>query len=64
MKFNMFLICTKFAIPLSQLEAFMKERKFKLCLTKQLLNVFKLLCEWLSLNFNKKSTKQLERDFS
>ena len=32
----------------------MKERKFKPCLTKQLLNVFKLRCEWLSLNFNKK----------
>ena len=24
----------------------MRERKFKLCLTKQLLNMFKLRCEW------------------
>ena len=30
----------------------MRERKFKPCLTKQLLNMFKLRCEWgLSLTF-------------
>ena len=40
-----FVICTKFAINLSQLAAFMEERKFKPCLTKKLLNTFKLRCE-------------------
>ena len=36
----------KLAINVSYLAAFMKERKFKPCLIKQLLNMFKLRCEW------------------
>ena len=43
----------------------MKERKFKPCLTKQLLNMFKLRFERdLSIKFNKKNLKQRYRDFS
>ena len=35
-----------------RLNSFYEEKKIKLCLTKQLLNMFKLWCEW-GIRFNK-----------
>ena len=36
-----------------RLNSFYEEKKIKLCLTKQLLNMFKLWCEWgISSNFS------------
>ena len=42
MNFNILYDCTKFAINKSTVGSFFKEYKFKPCLTKQLLNMFKL----------------------
>ena len=42
---NMLRNCTKFAVDKSTLSSsFLKENKFMPCLTKQLLNMFKLWC--------------------
>ena len=41
---HVFLICTEFEVK-KTLSSFYKENNFKPCLTKQLLNVFKLWCE-------------------
>ena len=38
--------CTTFAITKEQRNQHLKETNFKLCLTQQLLNIFKLWCEW------------------
>ena len=38
--------CTTFAITKEQHNQHLKETNFKLCLTQQLLNMFKLWCEW------------------
>ena len=38
--------CTTFAITKEQRNQHLKETNFKLCLTQQLLNMFKLWCEW------------------
>ena len=38
--------CTKFAIEKNTVASFYKRNKFKPCLTKHLLNMFKLWCEW------------------
>ena len=44
-KLNTLCNCTKFAINKSTVSYFYEENKFKLCLTKQLLNMFNLWCE-------------------
>ena len=41
---HIFLICAEFEKKAS-VSSFYKENNFKLCLTKQLLNMFKLWCE-------------------
>lgn len=46
MDFNILCDCPKFAINKSTVGSFFKEHRFKTCLTKQLLNMFKLWCEW------------------
>ena len=38
--------CTAFAITKEQRNQHLNETNFKLCLTQQLLNMFKLWCEW------------------
>ena len=38
--------CTKFAIEKLTVGSFYKGNKFKPCLSKHLLNMFKLWCEW------------------
>ena len=38
--------CTKFAIEKNTVGSFYKRNKFKPCLTKHLLNLCKLWCEW------------------
>ena len=38
--------CTKFAIEKNTVGSFYKRNKFKPCLTKHVLNMFKLWCEW------------------
>ena len=44
---HVFLICAEFEVRKHQyLSSFYKENNFKPCLTKQLLNMFKLWCEW------------------
>ena len=42
----------------------MKKKKIKLCLTKQLLNIFKLWCEWgiRQKNVKKKKTKKTKQN--
>ena len=41
---HVFLICAEFEVKAS-ISSFYKENNFKPCLTKQLLNMFKLWCE-------------------
>ena len=43
---HVFLICAKFEVKKTSVSNFYKENNFKPCLTKQLLNMFKLWCEW------------------
>ena len=43
MNLTMFLICAEFEVK--TVSSFYKENNFKPCLTKQLLNMFKLWCE-------------------
>ena len=45
MNLNKFLICAEFEEKKASVSSFYKENNFKPCLTKQLLNMFKLLCE-------------------
>ena len=51
-----FLICAEFEVKKTSASSFYKEINFKQCLTKQLLNMFKLWCErgislaWLELH--------------
>ena len=45
MNLNMFLICAEFEVKKTSVSSFSKENNFKPCLTKQLLNMFKLWCE-------------------
>ena len=46
--------CTKFAIEKNTVGSFYKRNKFKPCLTKHLLNLCKLWCEWgIGLSQNK-----------
>ena len=46
MNINMFfLICAEFEVKKASISSFYKENNFKPCLTKQLLNMFKLWCE-------------------
>ena len=40
-----FLICAEFQVKKTSVSSFYKETNFKPCLTKQLLNMFKLWCE-------------------
>ena len=44
MNLNMFLTCAEFEVKIS-VSSFYKENNFKPCLTKQLLNMFKLWYE-------------------
>ena len=47
MNLNMFfLICAEFEVKKTSLSSFYKENNLKLCLTKQLLNMFELWYEW------------------
>ena len=46
MKLNTFLLCAEFEVKKTSVSSFYKENNFKPCLTKQLLNMFKLWCEW------------------
>ena len=50
MNLNKFLICAEFEVKKTSVSSFYKncfyKNNFKLCLTKQLLNMFKLWCEW------------------
>ena len=46
MNLNMFLLCAEFEVKKTSASSFYKENNFKACLTKQLLNMFKLWCEW------------------
>ena len=39
--------CTKFTVKKKTVGSFYKENKLKPCLLKQLLNIFKLWCEWV-----------------
>ena len=39
------LICAEFEVKKTSVSSFYKENNFKPCLTKQLLNMFKLWCE-------------------
>ena len=41
-----FLPCAEFEVKKTSASSFYKENNFKPCLTKQLLNMFKLWCEW------------------
>ena len=41
-----FLICAEFELKKTSVNSCYKENNFKPCLTKQLLNTFKLWCEW------------------
>ena len=41
-----FFICAEFEVKKISVSSFYKENNFKPCLTKQLLNMFKLWCEW------------------
>ena len=43
---HVFLICAEFEVKKTSASTFHKENNFKPCLTKQLLNMFKLWCEW------------------
>ena len=44
---HVFLICAEFEVKKkTTVSSFHKESNFKPCLTKQLLNMFKLWCEW------------------
>ena len=46
-----------------RLNSFYEEKKIKLCLTKQLLNMFKLWCEWgISLFTNLKDLRDMLRN--
>ena len=46
MNLNMFLICAEFEVKKkTSVSSFYNESNFKPCLTKQLLNMFKLGCE-------------------
>ena len=38
--------CAEFEVKKTSVSRFYKENNFKPCLTKQLLNMFKLWCEW------------------
>ena len=50
---HVFLICAEFEVKKTSVSSFYKENNFKPCLTKQLLNMFKLWCEWsISLQVN------------
>ena len=42
---HVFLICAEFEGKKHSVSSFYKENNFKPCLTKQLLNMFKLWCE-------------------
>ena len=42
---HVFLICAEFEVKKASISSFYKENNFKPCLTKQLLNIFKLWCE-------------------
>ena len=42
---HVFLICAEFEVKKTSVSSFYKENNFKPCLTKQLLNMFKLWCE-------------------
>ena len=42
---HVFLICAEFEVKKTSISSFYKENNFKPCLTKQLLNMFKLWCE-------------------
>ena len=45
-----------------RLNSFYEEKKIKLCLTKQLLNMFKLWCEWgISLSQPQNTQKKIQR---
>ena len=42
---HVFLICAEFEVKKKSVSSFYNESNFKPCLTKQLLNMFKLWCE-------------------
>ena len=42
---HVFIICAEFEVKKKLVSSFYKENNFKPCLTKQLLNMFKLWCE-------------------
>ena len=47
MNLNTFLLCAEFEVKnKTSVSSSYKENNFKPCLTKQLLNMFKLWCEW------------------
>ena len=59
---HIFLICAEFEMKKTSVHSFYKENNFKPCLTKQLLNMFKLWCErgirfpYLILNLRESTT--------